>query len=60
MVDFRKRRHDLVNDFHAGVSREIVPHVRAAILYYGTVDDSNIAEFDYVRHIVSGVLQITY
>jgi hypothetical protein len=60
VVDFRKRRHDLVNDFHAGVSREIVPHVRAAILYYWTQDDSNIAEFDYVRHIVTGVLQITY
>ena len=59
-VDFRKRRNDLVNDVHAGVSREIIPHVRAAILYYWTQDASNIAEFDYHRHIVSGVLQITY
>ena len=59
-VDFRKRRHDLTNDVHAGVSREILPHVRAAILYFWTLDNSNIAEFDYQRHIVSGVLQISY
>ena len=57
---FRKRRYDPANEFSAEVSRPIVEHVRAALLYYGTLNGSNIDIFDYNRHIVSAVLQVTY
>jgi hypothetical protein len=59
-VGFRKSRQDDGHFFYAGVSRPILPHVSVAVVYYGTINDSNVPVFDYQRHVVGTLLQVTY
>jgi tetratricopeptide (TPR) repeat protein len=57
---FRKQRYDDEHHMYAGVRRPITEHLSAAIVYYGTVNTSNIPLFDYRRSVVSALLQVTY
>lgn len=57
---FRKTRQDNGHFMSAGVTRPITEHVSAVVAYYATVNTSNIPLFDYRRHVVSGMLQVTY
>jgi len=57
---FSKTRQDDGHYFYASISRPIVPHVSVAIVYYGTINDSNVQLFEYQRHVVATVLQVTY
>lgn len=57
---FRKQRYDNEHHMYAGVRRPITQHLSAAIVYYGTVNTSNIPIFDYRRSVVSALLQVTY
>ena len=57
---FRKTRLDVAHEFYAGVKRPIASHLNAALVYYGTINDSNIGIFEYRRHVVSALLEVTY
>jgi hypothetical protein len=59
-ANFRKKRQDDGHFFYAGVSRPIMPHVSLAVVYYGTINDSNVSVFDYQRHVVGTLLQVIY
>jgi hypothetical protein len=59
-ANFRKKRQDDGHFFYAGVSRPIMPHVSVAVVYYGTINDSNVSVFDYQRHVVGTLLQVIY
>ncbi len=58
--DFRKTRLDKANEFSAGVRRPITKHLSAALVYAGTLNGSNLALFEYNRHVVSGLLEVTF
>jgi len=55
-----RERQDDGHFFYAGISRSILPHVSVAVVYYGTINDSNVAVFEYQRHVVATLLQVTY
>jgi hypothetical protein len=55
-----KKRQDDGHYFYASLSHAIVPHVSVAIVYYGTINNSNVALFEYQRHVVATLLQVTY
>lgn len=57
---FRDKRQDDGHFVYASVSRPILPHVSVAVVYYGTINDSNVPQFEYQRHVVATVLQVTY
>jgi len=37
-----------------------MPHVSLAVVYYGTINDSNVPVFAYQRHVIGTLLQVTY
>lgn len=59
-ASFQRERQDDGHFFYAGLSRPIMPHVSVALVYYGTINDSNVAVFEYQRHVVATLLQVTY
>ncbi|HEX6131378.1 MAG TPA: hypothetical protein VF044_06575, partial [Actinomycetota bacterium] len=59
-VASRDDRQDDGHYFYASISRPILPHVSLALTYYGTINDSNVPVFEYQRHVVATLLQVTY
>jgi hypothetical protein len=59
-ASFRTSRHDEEHHVSTALRRPITSHLSAMITYYATVNGSNIDVFDYRRHVVSGLLQVTY
>jgi hypothetical protein len=59
-ANFTKRRKDDGNFVYAGVTRPITEHLAVALTYYGSFNGSNIEDFDYTRHVVGTLLQVTY
>ena len=56
----RAIRHDDEHHVSTALVRPITSHVSAMITYYATVNGSNVEVFDYRRHVVSALLQVTY
>lgn len=59
-INFLKKRQDDGHYFYASLSRPITSHVSAAVVYYGTINNSNVPVFAYQRHVVATLLQVTY
>ena len=59
-ADFRTSRQDTVSQFSVGVRRPVTTYLSVGLTYYGTVDDSNIAVYQYRRNIVAAELRIAY
>jgi len=59
-ASFRKTRADNEHHMFASVKRALGPHLAVALAYYGTVNTSNIAVFDYRRSVVSALFQVSY
>jgi hypothetical protein len=57
---FRKRRLDRGHDLLAAVRRPFGRHVQVALTWYGTLNPSNVALYDYDRHIVAAEVQLAY
>jgi tetratricopeptide (TPR) repeat protein len=57
---FRRSRADNEHHMYASVRKPINQYLSFALAYYGTVNTSNIAIFDYRRNVVAGVLQVSY
>jgi len=57
---FRKSRDDDEHHMFASVRRALNEHLSLGLAYYGTVNESNIAIFDYRRSVVSALLQVSY
>ena len=60
VVDFRKTRADNEHHMFASLRRPINEHLTASLVYFGTVNPSNIALFDYRRNVVAATLTISY
>lgn len=59
-IGLRDTRQDDGHFVYASLSRPVMPHVSVAVVYYGTINDSNVPVFEYQRHVVATLLQVTY
>ena len=59
-ADFQKTRDDNGFLVYAAVRRPITAYLSAVLGYYGTINDSNIDEFAYNRHVVRAALEFSY
>jgi hypothetical protein len=59
-ADFRTSRQDTVSQFSVGVHRPVTANLSVGLMYYGTVDNSNIAVYQYRRNIVAAELRFAY
>jgi hypothetical protein len=57
---FRKTRADSGNHMYASLTRPITDVLSVAVAYYGTVNLSNIQDFEYRRNVASLVLQVAF
>jgi len=51
--NFYVRRHDVENEFALDVEHDLTPEIALAFDFVGVINDSNIANFEYDRNIVS-------
>jgi len=59
-VGFTKTRADAGHHMYASLTRPITDVLSVAAAYYGTVNLSNIRDFDYRRNVASVVLQVAF
>jgi len=59
-VGFTKTRADAGHHMYASLTRPITDVLSVAAAYYGTVNLSNIRDFDYRRNVASVVLQVVF
>lgn len=59
-VAFTKTRQDAGHHMYASLTRPITDVLSVAMAYYGTVNLSNIRDFDYRRNVASVVLQVAF
>jgi len=57
---FTEKRTDDGHFFYAELARPITEHLSVGLAYYGTVNLSNLALFDYRRNVVAALMQVTY
>jgi hypothetical protein len=57
---FGKRREDVEHEVVVRFERAITPYLSAAVQYLGVFNDSNLDEFEYDRHVVSGGLRVHF
>src|SRR5262249_61542528 len=53
-------RQDTVNQFSVSVWRPVTAYLSAALAYYGTFDNSNVAIYQYRRNIVSAEVRVVF
>jgi hypothetical protein len=53
-------RQDTVSQFSVSVRRPLTSYLSVGLAYYGTVDNSNIAIYQYRRNIVAAELRVAY
>ncbi|MBI4518956.1 MAG: tetratricopeptide repeat protein [Deltaproteobacteria bacterium] len=54
------RRHDNQHEFTVVFSRDLSEHLQLSLAYLGVLNNSNIADFDYSRHILSAGVRVQY
>jgi len=59
-VGFRKTRSDNEHHMYASLQRPITEHLSTSLVYFGTVNPSNIQVFDYRRNVVALLLTVSY
>ena len=59
-ADFRKRRHDAMSQGYVSLSRPITDYARVVLDWYGTLNGSNIPDFEYRRNVVSAFVEVRY
>jgi hypothetical protein len=59
-ADFRTSRQDTVSQFSVSIRRPLTTYLSVGLAYYGTIDDSNIAVYQYRRNIVSAEVRVAY
>ena len=59
-ANFTTNRVDHEHLFFAEVSRMLTDNVRLAVAYHGTINNSNIALFEYRRSVVLASIQVVY
>jgi tetratricopeptide (TPR) repeat protein len=57
---FQFRRHDNEHQFAVALSHDLTPEVALTLAYVGVLNNSNISNFEYDRHIVSGGVRVTF
>ena len=57
---FGKKREDIDHQLTVRVERAITPYLSAAVEYLGVFNDSNVAEFEYNRQIVSAGVRLHF
>ena len=60
VANFRTNRRDTVSQFAVSARRPLGTYLSVGLTYYGTIDDSNIAAFQYRRNIVAAELLFAY
>ncbi len=55
-----KARTDEAHEISAALRRPIAEHLDAALVYYGTFNNSNVAIYEYRRQVVSALLEVTF
>lgn len=58
--NFQVRRHDNEHQVAVAVQRKLTANVSAEIDYFGVINNSNIANFDYDRDIVAASVRVTF
>jgi tetratricopeptide (TPR) repeat protein len=59
-VNFTKTRSDNEHHMFASFKRPITEHLSTSLVYFGTVNPSNIQIFDYRRNVVALLLTVSY
>jgi hypothetical protein len=59
-VDFRKTRSDNEHHMYASFRRPITEHLSTSLVYFGTVNTSNLPLFDYRRNVVALLFTVSY
>jgi tetratricopeptide (TPR) repeat protein len=57
---FHFRRHDNEHQFVVSLSRDLTPHLALGVDYLGVLNNSNLADFDYNRNIISVGVRRTF
>jgi hypothetical protein len=57
---FGRRRHDRQHQLVFHVERPLIPHLIAEIEYLGVINDTNIDEFEYNRHVLSAAVRVEF
>jgi hypothetical protein len=57
---FGVRRHDRQHHIVLHFERPLIPHLVAELEYLGVINDTNIDEFEYNRHVVSAAVRVEF
>lgn len=57
---FGRRRHDRQQQLVLHFERPLIPHLIGEVEYLGVINDTNIDEFEYNRHVLSAAIRVEF
>jgi hypothetical protein len=57
---FGRRRHDRQHQIVLHFERPLIPHLIGEVEYLGVINDTNIDEFEYNRHVLSAAIRVEF